>query len=176
MRSRLATSLTQPDREHPRRPEHKVGASLFAEEPKQLRRSALPMSWLCVASMLLVACSPAVATDPLEVSNQTTIEVGLFVNGTHVADLRPLATAQVPSSELPAPPWHVEARTAGGRVLLTLDVGPDPVRRSTAPNGGVSIAGAGIRAELSCGQIDLWVGPPLLGPAPGPGTPGDCNP
>jgi hypothetical protein len=32
------------------------------------------------------------------------------------------------------------------------------------------------RVDLSCGRLDIWSGPPLLGPAPGPGSPGDCGP
>lgn len=142
----------------------------------QLRRSVMRFSCLSAATLFLVACSPAVATDPLEVSNQTKIDVGLFVNGTHVADLRPHATAKIPPTELPSPPWHVEARTSADRVLLSLDVGANPVRRTVLPDGGASVVGAGIRAELSCGQIDIWVGPPLGGPVPGPGVPGDCDP
>jgi hypothetical protein len=126
--------------------------------------------------VLLASCSTPIATDPLNVSNQTTIGVGLFVNGDHVADLEPHGTAEIAPVALPPPPWHFEARTSADRVLLSLDVRPDPVRRTVLPDGGASIAGAGIRAELSCGQIDLWVGPPLYGPVPGPGTPGDCDP
>jgi hypothetical protein len=37
------------------------------------------------------------------------------------------------------------------------------------------LKGDGNRVDLSCGRIDVWAGPPLLGPAPGPGTPGDCR-
>jgi hypothetical protein len=137
---------------------------------------SLRFSRAFAAMLPLAACSPAVATDPLSVNNQTSIGVGLFVNGTHVADLRPHATAEIPATALPAPPWHVEARTSADRVLLTLDVGANPARRTVMPDGGTSIVGAGIRAELSCGQIDIWVGPPLGGPVPGPGAPGDCDP
>ena len=30
--------------------------------------------------------------------------------------------------------------------------------------------------NLSCGRLDIWSGPPLSGPPPGPGKPGDCAP
>ena len=131
---------------------------------------------VCAATVLLASCAPPIAADPLNVSNQTTIGVGLFVNGDHVANLDPHGTAEIPPSALPPPPWHVEARTSADRVLLSLDVSPNAVQRTVRSEGGTSIAGAGIRAELSCGQIDLWVGPPLLGPVPGSGTPRDCDP
>jgi len=36
--------------------------------------------------------------------------------------------------------------------------------------------GDAVRVDLSCGRLDIWSGPPLLGPAPGPGKPGDCAP
>jgi hypothetical protein len=137
---------------------------------------ALRLSRICAATVLFAACSTPIAGDPLNVSNQTSIGVGLFVNGSHVAHLDPHGTLEIPPAALSPPPWHVEARTSADRVLLSLDVGPNPVRRTVLPNGGTSIAGAGIRAELSCGQIDIWIGPPFLGPVPGPGTPGDCDP
>ncbi len=34
----------------------------------------------------------------------------------------------------------------------------------------------GARVDLSCGRIDIWSGTPMMGPAPGPGVPGDCDP
>ena len=36
--------------------------------------------------------------------------------------------------------------------------------------------GSGARVDLSCGRLDVWVGPPMHGPFPAPGRPGDCDP
>ena len=68
-------------------------------------------------------------------------------------------------------PWFVEARTASGRALLTLVVHAGDVRYQES-----STRGDANRIDLSCGRLDIWAGPPLIGPMPGPGSPGDCVP
>lgn len=113
----------------------------------------------------------------LAINNSTTLTVGLVVNGSLVASLEPnscLGCGQddaVPASLLPPLPWHVEARSPSNRVLVTLDVHAGDVDYESN-----SAKGDGNRVDLSCGRLDIWSGPPLLGPAPGPGTPGDCQP
>ncbi len=37
-------------------------------------------------------------------------------------------------------------------------------------------SGVGFREDLCCGRLDVWLGVPHAGPAPGPGTAGDCDP
>jgi hypothetical protein len=78
--------------------------------------------------------------------------------------------------EVPRLPWHVAVRTLSGRELLAFDVGPDSVTSTTGPDGRVEMRGAGARVDLSCGRLDAYAGPPMIGPAPGPGVPGDCEP
>jgi hypothetical protein len=113
----------------------------------------------------------------LAVNNTSTLTVSLVVNGTLIASLDPGAClgctddSAVPASLLPPLPWQAEVRSPSGRVLVSLTVHAGDVS-----NGNSSARGDGGRVDLSCGRIDLWSGPPMLGPAPGPGSPGDCRP
>jgi hypothetical protein len=76
------------------------------------------------------------------------------------------------STEIPAPlPWSVEARSPSGRLLISMTVRPGDV-----DGEGTEQRGTGGRVDLSCGRLDIWSGPPMLGPAPGDGMPGDCLP
>ncbi len=112
----------------------------------------------------------------LEVSNGTTIAVRLTVNG---QPGRPVAAGQsldVGVDDIGPPPWAAQVRTVAGRVLLELVVSAGDVVTQANGDGSRSAQGPGARVDLSCGRIDIWSGPPLMGPFPGPGTPGDCNP
>jgi hypothetical protein len=128
--------------------------------------------------------TPMFGTDPmvdplaLSISNQTTLSVTLEINGDSVGSFGP-GTHEDPldPSHLPAPPWHVEAATSSGRVLVTMDVAPGDVWHTNPDlNGHSELHGAAVRADLSCGRLDIWSGPPLLGPPP-PSSfpPGDCE-
>jgi hypothetical protein len=112
----------------------------------------------------------------LEMSNGATIPVVLSVNGGAGDVVPPGGRADLGTAELGPLPWEAVVRTAGGRVLLELTVKPGDVAVGNAGGGGTSARGVGVRADLSCGRIDLWSGPPMMGPAPGPGEPGDCDP
>ena len=126
---------------------------------------------LCV---LIVGCTrgtvPA-ASMTVSISNSTTIPVSVVVNGTAIETLGAGSGAQIPASELPGLPWRVEARTSFGRVLLSLAMHDGDVAYTADGSKGVAA-----RVDLSCGRIDLWSGPPLAGPMPGSGSPGDCSP
>jgi hypothetical protein len=61
-------------------------------------------------------------------------------------------------------------------VLLELPIELRDVEPPVMDNGVTSMSGAGARADLSCGRLDVWVGAPMLGPAPDGGVPGDCEP
>lgn len=137
------------------------------------------MSWMvfaarlaaCLAAAVLVAAcelvpSPAASPNDLEVANGTTLEVWLLVNGRIVDRVPSGEHREIPEGTLGSHPWVVEARTATGRILLRLEV--------PAPVSGAS--GRGARADLSCGRLDVFAGAPMMGPAPGPGVPGDCEP
>jgi hypothetical protein len=154
---------------------------------------------LGLMTLLVTSCAgpsatttaPAVSLDPsgeivgvvppdsmsLAVNNTSSLTVSLVVNGTLIASLDPGTclgcneNSAVPASLLPPLPWKAEVRSPSGRVLLSLTVHAGDVA-----NGNSSAQGDGARVDLSCGRIDLWSGPPMLGPAPGPGSPGDCRP
>jgi hypothetical protein len=130
-------------------------------------------------AMLLSACAtqgPTVGPVPddqmiLSVDNQTNRALDLFVNGSKVADLGPTSLRDIRAGQLPPLPWDAQVRLPTGRLLLELTIRSGSFVRNA--NGGT---GPGTRVDLSCGRIDLWSGFPLMGPAPGPGVPGDCDP
>ena len=108
---------------------------------------------------------PTVAQPVVSVENSTTLAIMLVINGLTVATVPARSgTANVPLSSAPPVPWHVELRSASGRVLLTLDVPDNLVSRSA-------------RVDLSCGVLAIGTGNPIGGgPSAGAGTPGDCVP
>lgn len=111
------------------------------------------------------------APSPLSYSNGTTLSIDLVVNGSTLLTAAPGAGGEVAVSALPPLPWSVSAQTSSGRVLKSMTV-----RAGDVTTVGNVQKGDAFRVDLSCGRLDVWTGPPLLGPAPGPGTPGDCNP
>lgn len=136
------------------------------------------MGWIPVALVTVAMAGCAMITDVVSPSdmtlsalNSTSVPVVLVVNGTVVTDLMPGISAEVSARDLPNLPWSAEVRLRSGRALLSLTVrAGDVVRNQSSQKGDA------VRVDLSCGRIDLWSGPPLLGPAPGPGQPGDCDP
>ncbi len=56
-----------------------------------------------------------------------------------------------------------------------MTVHPGDYFQTAYPDGQGSTRAAA-RVDLSCGRIDMWAGPPLAGPVPGPGSPGDFLP
>jgi multidrug efflux pump subunit AcrA (membrane-fusion protein) len=137
------------------------------------------------------ACSARATSPPspspsprvhLGISNGTTLDVTLVVNGQRVADY-PTDGSQLPAIDdaaLPPLPWDVEVRSPSGRVLLSMHVKEGQV--STATDAGGYLGGIGRTAEvdLSCGRLMIWAGDftPTGGgpPQPSPGTFGDCAP
>lgn len=117
--------------------------------------------------------------DPLtiSISNDTTLAITVVVNGESVGPFTGGAYQDpIDASLLPAPPWHIEARTPSGRVLTTMDVQRGDVWHTDAGSSGhSSVTGVATRVDLSCGRLDIWSGPPLAGPPP-PSSfpPGDC--
>jgi hypothetical protein len=104
------------------------------------------------------------------IANGTSIEVSLVVNGAHVRTIAPRTEVEVRAADLPALPWQAVVTTAAGRTLVALDIKSGDVHRSANAWGGVAH-----RVDLSCGRLDIYSGPPMLGPMPGPGVPGDCD-
>jgi hypothetical protein len=128
-----------------------------------------------------VRAAPSVSYPPasmsIAVSNGTTTQVEVWVNGSDRATLSPGVCVGcqgddgIPASILNDLPWRVEVRTPAGRALVGLEIQAGDV---VYTNSGSK--GDGSRVDLSCGRIDIWSGPPIDGPSPGPGTPGDCRP
>jgi hypothetical protein len=126
-----------------------------------------------IGLIVSVACAGSEPTTAdLEISNGTTLLVSVAVNGKTITSVGPGNVARINPSLLPPLPWKVEARTTSGRLLTSLSVQAGDVTRTA--DGAYK--GAAVRADLSCGRLDIWSGPPLAGPAPGRGSPGDCDP
>jgi hypothetical protein len=141
---------------------------------------------LIVLSAVIAGCgvlpepTPPPPVDPamldLHVSNGTILPVSISVNGGELGAVRPGDELTVPSGNLPPMPWIVEARSPTGRLLTSFIAHREDVHIQDLGNGATQMSGTGARADLSCGRLDLWVGVRPLGPVPGPGVPGDCNP
>jgi hypothetical protein len=132
---------------------------------------------LAAAAVILGSCGsllPLPNPQPgagISVENGTTLEVTIILNGSAVGRVQAGDGAEIPPGELPPLPWSVEARSPSGRLLVSMTVMPGDVDRE-----GNEQRGVGGRVDLSCGRLDVWSGPPMLGPAPGDGVPGDCLP
>jgi hypothetical protein len=126
---------------------------------------------LLAAALLADGCTSTALPDPyhsLYVTNGTDVPVVVVVNGLALDTLAPGGPALVMKEpDLPFPPWAVEARNAGGRVLARLDV---PSLDEVGPQRGYVE-----RADLACGRLEMWVGPPPAGPpfSPDPARPCD---
>lgn len=111
----------------------------------------------------------------LNIANNTTIAVTLVVNQKVIEVVAAGGYENPIKAELPALPWDVEARSPSGRVLSSMTVKAGDVWQTTPDAKGQSEAkGDAVRVDLSCGRLDLWSGPPILGPAFSPGPSGDC--
>jgi hypothetical protein len=111
----------------------------------------------------------------LSIDNSTTIPVTIVVNGKTVETVPPGGHEDPITAPLPGLPWSVETRSPSGRVLSAMIVRAGDVWQTTPdPSGNSAAQGDAVRVDLSCGRLDVWSGPPLLGPAFIPGPPGDC--
>jgi hypothetical protein len=109
-------------------------------------------------------------------NNGTTIVVVLSVNDGVGREFAPGSVANLGIAELGPLPWRAKVSTIHARKLVDLTVNVGDVTVTNEGGGLTSSKGDAAIADLSCGRIDLWVGQQPLGPAPGPGTPGDCDP
>lgn len=134
---------------------------------------------LALAALVALGCQSG-ERPALHISNGTTLDVAVFVNGVQAAIVPPGGPApNIDSTILPPLPWDVVARAPTGRVLTTMHVAPGQVVTTTRPDGGMSSRFALARVDLSCGTLVLYAGDVgSFGPAPGahPGQPGDCAP
>jgi hypothetical protein len=132
---------------------------------------------LLLALFALTGCGLIPAGEPdLNVDNGTTLRVTIVVNGSQVETVEPSTVAVLKPEALPKLPWNVQALSPSGREVLVLVVNPGQVQSTSGPNGESELTGAAARVDLSCGRLDVWAGPPLAGPMPGPGVTGDCEP
>ncbi len=123
-----------------------------------------------------VSTRPSIAPTPwpatfLRVSNGTTLALSVFINGQALGT----APSDVVSGFDPTgyvSPWHVTITTESGRELVDMTY-----QASDISNSGSGSSGVAQRVDLSCGRLDVYAGPPLLGPAP-PSSfpPNDCDP
>jgi serine/threonine protein phosphatase PrpC len=135
-------------------------------------------------SALVVAfpfAEPAPKQPTLGIANGTSLTVTVLVNGQPIGTFPPGGgQSAIGGPVLPALPWAVEARTASGRLLTSMDVKAGSVWATTRPDGSLQQAGTMGRVDLSCGRLTIWAGDfmPSGGPVPSgsPGTPGDCAP
>ena len=142
-----------------------------------MHRVVRSLAFVSLLAMIVGGCSADLpAGAELGVDNGTTLEVRIVVNGTQVASVPAAQQEFVESSALPDLPWRIQALSPTGRVLLEMHVESGVVWSTTAPDGHSESHSAGARVDLSCGRLDLYVGAPMLGPMPGPGVPGDCEP
>jgi hypothetical protein len=118
--------------------------------------------------------SPGAMPMTLSVANYTTIPVTLVVNGSVIETIPAGGYEDPVKAGLPGLPWRVETRSPSGRTLSSMTVRAGDVWQTTEPNGNAGAKGDAVRVDLSCGRLDVWSGPPLLGPLPGPGQSGDC--
>ncbi len=130
---------------------------------------------LIVVALVAVACATAGAdlsdsAMSIGIANGTSIEVELVVNGSPIRTIPPLTNITVRAAELPVLPWQAGVTTMAGRTLVTLEV-----RSGAAHVTSNGSSGIGARVDLSCGRLDIYSGPPMLGPMPQSGTPGDCD-
>lgn len=131
---------------------------------------------LLAFALVVLGCAAPHQTRDLSVSNQTALVVTVAVNGGVLQIVPPGQFVAIFVSGSSSEPWTVEARAPSGRVLSSMTVRPGDVSETTNPDGSRTRRGAAVRVDLSCGRLDMWSGPPLAGPMPGPGTPGDCEP
>ena len=140
---------------------------------RRLRPATIVLAACLLAASAAAGCGllpSASSVRDLHVENGTTRAMTVLVDGVLVATVAAGQSETVAEGRLPAGVWSVEARLPGGTTVLRADV--DKSRASQTDNSG---SGSGARVDLSCGRLDIWVGVPMLGPAPGPGAPGDCD-
>ena len=153
------------------------GCAATSGGPIASRPTSVPAATSSPAAITNETAPPQATFPPLSlsISNGTTIAVTVVVNGDVVVVVPPGSGQDPIEAALPAPPWNVETRSPSGRVLSSMTVNPGDVWVADFGNGSSGSKGDAVRVDLSCGRLDLWSGPPMAGPAPGPGTPGDCR-
>ena len=104
-------------------------------------------------------------THAVQINNGTDLMISVKVNGSEVASVNPRTNVAVAQDDLPPTPWTVTAHTPSHEVISF-----------TVPSltGVGNNFGYGQALTMSCGRLDVFVGPPLLGPAFVSPQPSDC--
>jgi len=162
----------------------RLASSSYPANGRAQRAIPTRLSILACLALTATACGPILPTAPstgpdytLNVNNDTTLVLTIVVNGQPISVVGVKTAAAFQPVGLPALPWLVEARSSRGRLVLRLGVAVGSVTDTVGPNGEHEHGAPGARVDLSCGRLDVYPGDtPMLGPAPGPGVPGDCVP
>lgn len=114
----------------------------------------------------------------LSVSNDTDLTVEIAVNGELVDAVEPHSgVGPIPIGALPPLPWHVEARTESGRILVDMSVREEDLVGREVAEGGTEHAIPMGRVDLACGRLTLWAGDRApSGPPWVEGQGGQCTP
>jgi hypothetical protein len=148
------------------------------------RGSLVALGLSVVISSLVAACGAIPGVGPADpgsipnfgATNETQIDIGVFVNGQLVAKLSPGQWIDPTTTLMPPLPWTVEARSATGRVLGSTSVEPGGATCAPVEGATERCTGALILVTLVCGRFEFFAGtvPSLPAPAPGVGEP--CEP
>jgi hypothetical protein len=146
----------------------------------RIRRAATSMATAVLVSACALLPGPAGNDYDIVVANGTTLVVTVLVIGSVAHVYAAGEGGTLPALTLGRLPWSVEARTASGRLLAAMTVTDGSAGCTDEPGGGDVRACRGVVAmlDLSCGRFDMYTNGSGFtgGPAPGPGTPGDCEP
>jgi hypothetical protein len=140
---------------------------------------------ILAATLIGAGCSlipsPAPGDFDIVVDNGTTMDLVVRVNGVAIHGFGPGDGGTIPASGLGTLPWTVEAVTASGRRVTSMDVVAGSSGCSEPAGGDANRECHGVLtvADLSCGRIVMYTNattPEIPAPMPGVGVPGDCDP
>ena len=145
---------------------HQTRCRVRPGERRHRSRRRLVVGVLLRCAVLVAACGaiPGVGpADPATIpdfgaSNETKLDIGLFVNGQLVAKLAPGQSIDPTTTAMPPLPWAVEARSATGRVLGSTRVEPGGATCTPAAAGVERCSGALILVTLVCGRFEFFAG------------------
>jgi hypothetical protein len=128
-------------------------------------RTAKGLGFLLLVAVLGARCGTPQPSPQLTLSiaNETSIAVGLVVNGSVVATVPAGVTEDPVKATLPELPWTVETRSPSGRTLSTMIVRSGDTKTMSSANGQTQ-TGDVTRVLLSCGRLAIWAGPEIEGP------------
>ena len=118
-----------------------------------------------------VVPSPSVGADGnVHVSNGTTLDISIVVNGLSIGTVRAGDEIAIESSRLPGLPWAVEARSPSGRLILPWHVGVGQIQKALDGTGASAAT-----ATLTCGVFTIRIGA-IGDTGPDPNPPDSCDP